>query len=120
MATNRIARTRGIRHYGPGGVELLTCDFTTSGTTADVTTNEANGCTVARTGVGQFTVTFGRSYKSFQVGMSVQAATTAQLFKIGSRTTSSFVIDQVTAGGGTAVDTLAARVNLVIHARTVS
>lgn len=121
MASNLKSRGRGIKVYGsPSGAELLQCDFTTSGTTSDVTTNEAQGCTVARTGVGVFVVTLGRTYKAFTVGMSVQAATTAQLFVITARTTSTITITQVTAGGSTAVDTLAARINLVIVGRTVS
>jgi phosphotransferase system HPr-like phosphotransfer protein len=116
-----MSTQRHIKHlakfFGPGGGHVATCSFTTSGTTADVTTNEAEGCTVARTGVGTFVVTMRNTYKHLTVGMSVQAATTAQLFLITAKTGSTVTITQVTAGGSTAVDTLAATINLVIVAR---
>lgn len=121
MATNLT--TRNIpKLFGPGGGRILTCSFTTSGSTSGVTTNEAQGCTVARTGVGTFVVTLGASYKHVTVGMAVIAATTAQLFivtaiDLAART---ITLKQVTAGGGTAVDTLAARVDLVIVGRVNS
>ncbi len=107
---------------GPSGAKLITLSFTTSGTTSDVTINEAQGATVARTGVGLFEVTLNASYKAVTVAMSVQAASTAQLFKLDSRnlTTGKIVIRQVTAGGNTAVDTLAARIDLVIVGRVAS
>lgn len=121
MATQSRFKNRGIRVYGPGGPELVTCKFTTSGTTSDVTTVEAQGCTVARTGVGVFVVTFGRTYKVIpNVTFSVQASTTAQLFIITAATTSAVTITQVTAGGGTAVDTLAATINVQAVGRTNS
>lgn len=119
MATINVPRSKSVS--APGGpVDILVVDFTTSGTTSGVTTNEARGCSVARTGVGVFVVTLNRAYKHFSVGMSVQAATTAQLFIITARTASTITLTQVTAGGGTAVDTLAARINMTITARVNS
>src|ERR1700712_133753 len=85
---------------GPPGGDILSVSFTTSGTTADVTTNEAQGASVARTGVGVFVVTTSGTYKHLTVGMSVHAASTAQLFIVTAKTTSSITITQVTAGGG--------------------
>jgi hypothetical protein len=111
-----------IKNRGPADAEIVTCAFTTSGSTAAVTTNEAQGCSVARTGVGTFVVNLERVYKHVTVGMSVQAATTAQLFIVTARdlAAKTITIKQVTAGGGTAVDTLAARIDLVLVCRTQS
>ena len=121
MATNSQF-SAPLDAYGPSGSKVLTVSFTTSGTTSDVTTHEAQGATVARTGVGTFVVTLGALYKHVTVGMSVQAATTAQLFIVTARdlTAKTITIKQVTAGGGTAVDTLAARIDLVIIGRLAS
>lgn len=119
----RFSQNKNIpKAVGPGGAEVLSISFTTSGTTAAVTTNESAGGTIARTGVGVFVVTLDKVYKHLTVGMSVQAASTAQLFIITARSLSArtITITQVTAGGGTAVDTLAATVNLVIVGRMVS
>ncbi len=119
----RLSRNKNIpKAFGPGGGEFCTVSFTTSGSTTDVTTNESAGATVARTGVGTFVVTTDRVYKHVTVGMSVQAASTAQLFIITARNLANrtITLTQVTAGGGTAVDTLAATVNLIIFGRTVS
>lgn len=118
MAQNTRARSRALKVYGPGAAELSQCDFTTSGGTGAVTVNEAQGCTVARTGVGTFVVTFGRAYKALTVTYGVQGSTTAQLLiqtakSLGSGSTpASVTFTQVTAGGSTAVDTLAMRVNV--------
>lgn len=105
--------------FGPAGDEIVTCSFTTSGSTSGVTTNEAMGCTVARTDVGVFVITLAKVYKHVTVAMSVQASTTAQLFIITGRSLSSrtITITQVTAGGSTAVDTLAATINVIIVGR---
>lgn len=119
MARYGKAQKQIPKQYGPSGGEILTCSFTTSGSTSDVTTNESAGCTVARTGAGTFVITMDRVYRHVTVGMSVQAATTAQVFLITARdlTAKTITITQVTAGGGTAVDTLAATVNVNIIAR---
>jgi hypothetical protein len=120
MASNTRFRTRGVKFFGPGGVEVAQVDFTTSGSTADVTVNENQGATVARTGVGTFVVTLAKTYKTYNVTIGVQASTTAQQFLITARTATTFTITQVTAASGTAVDTLAARINVQIIGRTVS
>lgn len=116
MATGNAFRTLVNKVFGPTRKDAIV-DFTTSGGTGAVTTNEAFGATVARTGVGVFTITLANSYKHSLVTMAVQAATTAQLFIVTSRTANTVVITQVTAGGGTAVDTLAARINVRISSR---
>lgn len=105
---------------GPRDGEILSCSF--SLVTTALTVVEAQGATPARTTTGTYVVTFDQGYKNVTVGMSVQAASTAQLFIVTGRTvvnglTTAITISQVTAGGGTAVDTITARIDLVIVAR---
>lgn len=89
---------------GPQPAKICTTKFTTSGSTAALTSSSSHGCTVSRTGVGLFTVVLDRAYSSVVVGMSVTAQTTAQLAKIDSNDGQTIVIRQVTAGGNVAVD----------------
>lgn len=106
-----------FRFFGPSGGEVVTCSF--SLVTTALTAIEQAGCTVSRTTTGTYVVQLLGRYKHLTVGMSVQAASTAQLFIITARdlTAGTITIQQVTAGGGTAVDTLTARVDLVIVGR---
>lgn len=110
-----LARNRA-KYIGPAPVETATIDFTTSGSTTAPTTNQAYGCSVARTGVGVFVITLDRAYRLLLPTLSVQASTTAQLFIITAKTTSTITVTQVTAGGGTAVDTLAGRICMHVAA----
>lgn len=61
--------------YGPDSV-FAVGNFTTAGTGA-VVTNEAQGFTVARTGVGAFTITFARGWKANTVTLGLQHTTQA-------------------------------------------
>jgi len=106
--------------FGPGGAKIVTCSF--SLVTTALTTVEAQGCSVSRTGVGTYVVQVRPGYKMLNVTMGVEAASTAQLFIVTSRdlAAGTVTIKQVTAGGGTAVDTLTARVDVQIVCRTVA
>ena len=107
----RLGKFLGI--FGPNSQSIAHGRFTTSGNTGAVTTNEANGFTVARTGVGVFVVTYAKAAKvAPTVTFSVQGSTTAQLFIITANTTTATTFTQVTAGGSTAVDTLAATIHV--------
>jgi hypothetical protein len=107
------------RLKGPPGGEIVTASFSLVTTT--LTAGECMGCTVARTGVGTYVVTLGRVYKAINIAWSIQAATTAQDFRITARdlAAKTITIKQMTAGTGTAVDTLTAQVDLIIVGRTV-
>lgn len=104
---------------GPAGGEILTCSFSLS--TSTLTKGECQGTDVSRSTTGTYVVAFAPGYfKKINVGMSVQAASTAQLFIITARdlAAGTLTLKQVTAGGGTAVDTITAQVDLVIVGRT--
>lgn len=119
MASN-LRNAAVPKTFGPNGTQLPHCVFTTSGTTADVTTVEAQGCTVARFGVGTYVITLGKTYKNVTTTFSVLSTTTAQVFIKTAQTGNSVTIKQVTAGGGTAVDTLVATVDVIMVARANS
>jgi hypothetical protein len=109
-----------VKAYGPGGGVILSCSF--SLVTTALTAIEEQGCTVSRTAAGTYVIALGSTYKAVNVALGTIAASTAQLFivtavDLAART---ITIKQVTAGGGTAVDTLTARVDVQIFARTVS
>lgn len=121
MATNSRLKTIP-KAYGTSGMDIMTCSFTTSGSTAAVTVLEQQGCTVSRTGVGAFTVVPGKVYKNLTVSIGVIGASTAQLHKIDSKSASgrSVVIGQVTAGSDTHVDTMVATIDVIIIGRSNS
>lgn len=103
--------------FGPGGGKWITCSF--SLITTALTAIEEQGCTVSRTAAGTYVLDLLKTYKNITVTYGVIAASTAQLFVVtaidlAARTVT---LKQVTAGGGTAVDTLTARVDLIIFAR---
>jgi hypothetical protein len=106
--------------FGPGGGRILQCSFSVAA--AVLTALEEQGCTVLRTGVGQYDITLPRVYKFAEVHVNPMAASTAQLFIVTNIDLPNrlITIKQVTAGGGTAVDTITARVDVMIFARTVS
>lgn len=119
MARN-LRNTNLIKAFGPGGGRLLSCSFSVAA--AVLTALEEQGCTVSRTGVGQYDIALPRVYKWVEIALTPIAASTAQLFIVSSVDLPNRLIriNQVTAGGGTAVDTLTARVDVWIKARTVS
>ena len=119
MASN--TRASAIpKAFGPGGAKIATCSF--SLVTTALTTVEAQGCSVSRTGVGTYVIQLRPGYKMLNVTTGVEAQSTAQLFIVTGRdlTAGTVTIKQVTAGGGTAVDTITARVDVQIVCRTVS
>jgi len=106
--------------FGPSGSRILQCCFIVTGAT--ITVPEEQGCTVTRTGVGTYEIALGQIYKNINVSVTTIAASTAQLFLVTAADPASKVvtIKQVTAGGGTAVDTLTARIDVQIMARRSS
>ena len=119
-AISKMEKGKSLRVYGPGGPELLTCSF--SLVTSTLTAGEQQGCTVSRTTTGTYVIALGKVYKSVVVTYGVIAASTAQLFIITAidLAAKTITVKQVTAGGGTAVDTLTARVDFQIIGRVVS
>lgn len=119
MARN-LKNTYLPKAFGPGGGRILTCSF--SVVTTALTALEEQGCTVLRTAVGQYDITLPRIYKWVNVNICTIAASTAQIFIVTlvDLPNRLITIKQVTAGGGTAVDTITARVDVAIQSRSVS
>lgn len=106
----RIGSMMGV--YGPSPKNMVEGTFTTSGGTGALTAVAGEGFTAARQSQGVFRVTYARVAKAARkVVFSVQGASTAQLFIITANTTAYTEFTQVTAGGGTAVDTMVATVH---------
>jgi hypothetical protein len=119
MARN-LKNVNLIKAFGPGGGRILSCSFSVAA--AVLTALEEQGCTVLRTAVGQYDITLPRVYKWANVNICTVAATTAQVFVVTlvDLPNRLITIKQVTAGSGTAVDTVAARVDVAIQTRSVS
>lgn len=111
MATN-LKLAKFLDCYGPDSVVALV-NFTTAGTGA-VTTNEAQGVTVARTGVGTYLLTFARGWKAITVTTGFQFSTSAQIPLITaiSAANRTVTITVVGAGGTTAADTTGATIHI--------
>lgn len=98
-----------------GEQQVHTVSFTTASTGAPtVDTAKTKGpLTVARTGVGVFTITLPYVCKSIMPTYS-RAGTSAQEVLITTPTTTTVVVTVVTAGGSTPAETTGLVVNLVI------
>jgi hypothetical protein len=92
--------------------------FTTAGT-GTVTTVDAWGCTVARTGVGVFVITLATVGKHFNVTLGTEFTTAAQttIVTAKSLTNRTVTITVVGAGGSTATDTTGMTINAQIAIR---
>jgi hypothetical protein len=92
--------------------------FTTAGTGA-VTTVDAWGCTVARTGVGVFVVTLATVGKHYNVTLGTEFTTAAQTPIVTAKSLSAktVTITVVGAGGSTATETTGMTINAQIAIR---
>ena len=103
------------RCAGDGEQMLSTVSFTTANTSAPTINGATKGVrSVARTGVGVFTITLPFTCKNVTATVS-QSPTTAQLAQI-TTTATTVVVTVVTAGGSTPAETTGLTVNLIIMA----
>lgn len=117
MSTSILARAFAY-FFGPSGTRVAYGSFTTAGTGA-VTTLEAHGFTVARSGVGTFLVTMRNPCKGMVVSWAAQFTTTAQvpLITALSASAGTFTVSIVTAASGTAVETTGLTLHLQVIQR---
>jgi hypothetical protein len=96
--------------YGPDSV-FAVGNFTTAGTGA-VVTNEAQGFTVSRTNVGEFTIVFARGWKALTITFGLQHTTQAATPTITSVTPSTRTVIIKMLAGSTATETTGATIHV--------
>lgn len=116
MASNSFAKNT-LKLVGPPGGRALVCKF--SVVTTALTALEEQGCTVARSGVGTYTITLPRTYKLVAYHLTLRRAAGAQTQSVWvtGETTSTLTLTQFTSADGTAVDTLTFTASLVLIVR---
>lgn len=107
MATN-LKSSNFVDCYGPSSV-FAVGNFTTAGTGA-VVTNEAQGFSVARTGVGAFTITFARGWKANTVTLGLQHTTQAATPVVTAVSGRTVVVSML--AGSTATETTGATIHV--------
>lgn len=116
-----IATPKPAKNFGPDRVDAF-CAFTTAGTGA-VTVLEQMGCTVARSGVGAFTITMSRRMRGstkYFVTCSLEHTTAAAVPVIttNSPTTNSIVVSMLATA--TPTETTGANIYVRISTRNAT